>query len=218
MEKRYAFRPGVMLTLALVCAGLILGLCAPAGRAAETEAPQASVTTDAPLELPIRENPVAAAGRTADSDEFYVIRADGTLIESGDYAGYGARDTGDGFTFNRTWEVMGNVAAVYASEESVVLAVDREGTLWLVEGAVEGRWIKSLLPDFTWNDTVWPVKLLENVAMASADRHHAVILKRDGTLWVAGRDTYGAPWLDKEGSEELYFLQVMDNVIWADTT
>lgn len=207
-KKRRGFRVKTIVSPVCVCIVLTLGLILTGWAA------------DGPLELPVRENPVAASGGTGEADGFYVIRADGMLIESEPYTGYGARDTGDGFTFNRTREVMGNAAAVYASEESAVLAVDREGGLWYVDRGEGSGWIKAILPDFTESheDCFEPVKLLENVAMASADRSHAVILKRDGTLWVAGSDTCGAPWLDKEGNEDLYFLQVMDNVIWADTT
>lgn len=217
-KKRCGFRWKTTLCLlsACVCAALVLGLGTPAVCAAEAKPTQTGGTADAPLELPIRENPVAALG-----DKFYVIRSDGTLIESEDYAGYGARDTGDGFTFNRTREVMGNAAAVYAFEESAALAVDREGGLWYVRWGGGDSWIRAILPDFTqhYDDYPKPLKLLENVAMASADSCHAVILKRDGTLWVAGSNKNGAPWLDKEdGNEDFYFTRIMDSVIWADTT
>lgn len=192
-----------------VCAALALGLGLTAYAAQVTEpSPQ---TTEL---LPIRENPVATLG-----DKFYVIRSDGTLIESFDE--YGKRDTGDGFTFNQTREVMDNTAAVYASEESSVLAVDWEGGLWYVRWGRGDSWIRAILPDFTqhYDDYPKPLKLLENVAMASADGYHAVILKRDGTLWVAGSNKYGAPWLDKEDdNDDFYFTQIMDNVIWVDIT
>lgn len=194
-----------------VCAALALGLGLTAYAAQVTEpSPQTAEL------LPIRENPVAVGGDRS-SDSFYVIRADGTLIES--FSGYGERNTGSGFTFNQTREVMGNAAAVYANDESAVLAVDREGTFWYVGNALYAWWIKAVLPDFdmgVYEDHPEPVKLLEDVAMVSADREHAVILKRDSTLWVAGYDKYGAPWLGMEGNDNPYFLQVMDNVVWAD--
>lgn len=195
-----------------VCAALALGLGLTAYAAQVTElSPQITEL------LPVRENPVAVGGDRS-SDSFYVIRADGTLIES--FSGYGERNTGSGFTFNQTREVMGNVAAVYSSEESAVLAVDREGTLWFVDRGEDDWWLKALWPDFTsiYDDHPEPIKLLEHVAMAAPLRHHVVILKRDGTLWVAGYDTYGAPWLGKEGNQDPYFLQVMDNVIWTDAS
>lgn len=199
-----------LLALGFVCAcaALALGLTGYAAQAPEPSLAEL---------LPVWENPLATRG-TGGTDKFYVIQADGTLIES--FSGYGERDTGSGFTFNQTREVMGNTAAVYSSEESAVLAVDRDGTLWLVDRGVENWWLKALQPDFTstYDDHPEPVRLLEDVAMAAPLRHHAVILKRDGALWVAGYDSYGAPWLGKEGNDDPYFFQVMDNVVWADAS
>lgn len=116
-----------------------LGLIAYAARANERSPQTAEL-------LSVQENPLATRG-SAGADEYYVIRADGMLVKS--FAGYGERDTGSGFTFNQTREVMGNVAAVYSSEESAVLAVDREGTLWFVDRGEDDWWLKALWPDFT---------------------------------------------------------------------
>lgn len=216
-KKRYGAASRIAGVLALVSC-LMFGVCAPAGYAAgPDDAPAPLEGEDGTLMLPIRENPLAARG-SAGSDEFYVIRADGTLVKS--FSGYGERDTGSGFTFNQTRVVMDNAAAVYSSEESAVLAVDREGTLWFVDWGYDDWWLKALRPDSTsmYDDHPEPVKLLDGVAMVAPLRHHAVILKRDGTLWVAGYDSYGAPWLGKEGIDDPYFIQVMDNVVWADAS
>lgn len=192
MKKQFGILTRTAAALAAVCAYIILalGLGTLTGYAA-----------DKPLELPIYENPVAAG-----SGGYFVIREDGTLISSA-------------FSFNSPKERMENVAAVYTHEEGAVLVVDRDGTLWSL-GTYPSSGLESLYPESHEGNE--PLKLLEGVSMAAVDPYHTVILKRDGTLWVAGRDKYGAPWLAPEQSEpgygESYFVQVMDHVIWADTT
>lgn len=217
MVKKFSILTTLMTTLAIACAYILLGLALAAftGYAAEPEdtAPpwHISVKETAPLNLPIRENPVAAGA----NDDYYVIRANGTLIES--TYGYDSRPTGSGFSFNRITEVMDNTAAVY-SYGSGILIVNRDGSLWSrgVPYYFEG------LVSEEEKGTYEPHKLLEDVSMVSADQFHAIILKRDGTLWVAGYDEYGAPWLNQEhpGSRrgDPYFVKVMDHVIWAEAS
>ncbi len=153
------------------------------------------------LKLPIQMNPLAAGYA-----DYYVIRADGTLIHSSEY----------GLGFNHTRELLSNTAAVY-TDGRTLLAVDQDGTLWSFNMV---KWLHGIRPDVPWDydiDKDGPIKVMEDVSMAAVDNSHLVALKRDGTVWVAGTDFYGAPWLsDEQHPHGSYFVQIMDNVIWVD--
>lgn len=205
MKKLHGILIAVMILLSLICTLYPLpGYAAEAGRNPPSQPSGGAEHTTFPL--PIRENPVAAG------DGCYVILADGTLIHSD-------------FPFNRTRTLMKNAAAVYTHDEGPVVAVDRDGTLWCVYRDVWSNWLDLFRPDLPNEDGNWekPVKLMEDVAMAAVDRFHGVILKRDGSLWIAAQKQYCKPWLEADGEEEsgspFYALvKVMDNVIWADAS
>ena len=176
MKRNHNILRGMAASITAMCACMVLtlSLCTPTGYAAE-----------APLTLPVRENPVAAGG------SYYVILADGTLVQAD-------------FAFNRTEVLMENAAAVYTHDEGPVVAVDRDGTLWCLYMGSWGGWLEAFRPDLPYENGNWDglVKLMEDVAMAAVDPFHGVVLKRDGTLWVAGGEKYCGPWLEEEGDGE----------------
>lgn len=177
-------------------AALMLALCVCGAAAQEADVP------DTPL--PIVKSPLAVGWQ-----DCYAIRSDGTLIA------WGSQEFG-GFEeyvpFEKARELLKNAAAVYTSGRGATVAVDTDGVLWAFNTAQFNDTVSGV--DFDWErDGMKPVRIMDNVAMAAMDQFRTVILKRDGTLWVNGTASFGAPWLHKTGN---YLVKIMDNVIWTD--
>ncbi len=139
----------------------------------------------------------------------YAIRPDGALIT------WGSQEFGgflEDVPFEKARELMKNAAAVYTSSRGATLVIDNDGGLWAFNTTQFNDTVPGV--DYQWErDGMKPVKVMDNVAMAAMDQFHSVILKRDGTLWVNGWGSFGAPWLHKTGN---YLVKIMDNVIWTD--
>lgn len=116
--------------------------------------------------------------------------------------------------FSDAAELMPNAAAVYTSGRGATLAVDKDGGLWAFNTAQFNETIPGVNADVD-KDRMKPVKLMDGVAMAAIDQFHTLILMRDGTLWVEGFASFGAPWLGQTGA---YLTKVTDDVIWVDLT
>ncbi len=181
-------------TMPILCAlALFATLCALPAAAAK-----------APLEVPVAKSPLAVGWQ-----DYYAIRSDGTLITWGSQEFGGFEET---VPFEQARELMTNAAAVYTSGRGATLAIDNDGGLWAFNTSQFNDTVPGV--DYQWErDEMKPVKIMDNVAMAAMDQFHSVILKQDGTLWVNGWGSFGAPWLHKTGN---YLVQIMDNVIWTD--
>lgn len=181
-------------SISILCAlALFAALCALPASAAQ-----------APLELPVVKSPLAVGWQ-----DCYAIRSDGTLIT------WGSQEFG-GFSedvpFEQARELMKNAAAVYTSGRGATLAIDKDGGLWAFNTSQFNDTVPGV--DYQWErDEMKPVKIMDGVAMAAMDQFHSVILKQDGTLWVNGLGSFGAPWLHKTG---YYLVKIMDNAIWTD--
>lgn len=192
---------------------LMLVLCACGTAAQRPAAPAAgparagtalAVSAGGGKALPIVKSPLAVGWQ-----DYYAIRQDGTLIA------WGSQEFG-GFEeyvpFEKARELMKNAAAVYTSGRGATVAIDDDGVLWAFNTAQFNDTVPGV--DYDWErDGMKPVRIMDNVVMAAMDQFRTVILKRDGTLWVNGTGSFGAPWLHKTGN---YLVKIMDNVIWTD--
>lgn len=182
---------------------ILSALCALAILAALLH-PLSASAAPAELEVPIVKSPLAVGFQ-----DYYAIRSDGALITWGsqEFGGFG-----EDVPFEQARELMTNAAAVYTSGRGATLVIDNDGGLWAFNTSQFNDTVPGV--DYQWErDGMKPVKIMDNVAMAAMDQFHSVILKRDGTLWVNGWGSFGAPWLHKTGN---YLVQIMDNVIWTD--
>lgn len=159
----------------------------------------------AELKLPVREQPVAAG-----YSDFYAIRADGTLITWGapEFGG-----DGQDLPFEQARELLPNAVAVYTSGRGATFAIDKEGGLYGINTGTDR--FSPVLQRVTADpdDPMKPVKLAHGVSMVSVAGFHTLVVRQNGELWVQGWDSFGAPWLEKNGSS--YYEKVMDNVTWA---
>lgn len=162
----------------------------------------------AELKLPVREQPVAAG-----YSDFYAIRADGMLIAWGapEFGGDGKDPS-----FEQARELLPNAAAVYTSGRGATFAIDKEGGLYGINTGTDR--FSPVLQRVTADpdDPMKPVKLAHGVSMVSVAGFHTLVVRQNGELWVQGWDSFGAPWLEKNGSS--YYEKVMDNVTWAQAT
>lgn len=178
---------------------------------------------DAPAAVPVRAGTALAAPADNSSkalsivksplavgwQDYYAIRQDGTLIAWGqpEFGGFNEE-----VTFEKPRELLKNAAAVYTSGRGATVAIDNGGVLWAFNTAQFNDTVPGV--DYDWErDGMKPVRIMDNVAMAAMDQFRTVILKQDGTLWVNGLGSFGAPWLHKTGN---YLVKIMDNVIWTD--
>ncbi|MDV6378755.1 Ig-like domain-containing protein [Sporosarcina sp. GW1-11] len=94
-----------------------------------------------------------------------------------------------GFTSNP--DTIGPVGMVDISAgESHVLAVDSSGKVWAWGYNAYGQ-LGRATPGSRFSTTPVQVVGLDNVASVAAGKDHSVALKKDGTVWAWGRDTYG---------------------------
>lgn len=194
---------------------LMLVLCACGTAAQRTDAPAAAparacnalaLSAGSSTALPIVKSPLAVGWQ-----DYYAIRQDGTLIAWGQ-SEFGGFD--EEVTFENPRELMKNAAAVYTSGRGATVAIDNDGVLWAFNTAQFNDTVPGV--DYDWErDGMKPIRVMDNVAMAAMDQFHTMILKRDGTLWVNGTGSFGAPWLHKT-NYGYYLGKVMDNVIWTD--
>lgn len=185
---------------------LMLALC-PCGAAAQgTPAPALAAASGSQDTIPIVKSPLAVGWQ-----DYYAIRQDGTLIAWGqpEFGGFDEE-----VTFEKPRELLKNAAAVYTSGRGATVAIDNDGVLWAFNTAQFNDTVPGV--DYDWErDGMKPIKIMDNVAMAAMDQFHTMILKRDGTLWVNGTGSFGAPWLHKT-NYGYYLVKIMDNVIWTD--
>ena len=156
--------------------------------------------------LPIVKSPLAVGWQ-----DYYAIRQDGTLVAWGqpEFGGFDEE-----VTFEKPRELLKNAAAVYTGGRGATVAIDNDGVLWAINTAQFNDTVPGV--DYDWErDGMKPVRIMDNVAMAAMDQFRTVILKRDGTLWVNGTGSFGAPWLHQT-NYGYYLVKIMDNVIWTD--
>ena len=126
------------------------------------------------------------------------LKSDGTVWAAG-YNGYG--QLGDGTTTQRNNPVqvvnadgtgLSGVVGISAGFNHTVY-LKGDGTVWAVGSNTYGK-----LEDGTTTDSSNPVQVtsadgtgLSGVVGILAARNHTVYLKSDGTVWAAGRNTYG---------------------------
>lgn len=197
MKKRSGILPTLLAALCAVC--VLAAFVAPPSALTAWAAQE-------PLAVPTRKAPLAVGYQ-----DYYAIRADGVLVSWGiqEFGGFGEE-----VPFEKARELMPDAVAVYTSGRGAVLAVDSAGSLWAINSAQFNDTVPGVRADME-KDPMEPVKVMDGVAMAAAGQNHSLILKRDGTLWVNGMGSFGAPWLEETGS---YLVQVMEDVIWADVT
>ncbi|AEC02609.1 fimbrillin family protein [Parasphaerochaeta coccoides] len=116
-----------------------------------------------------------------------ILKKDGTLWATGDNE-FG--QVGDKTMTTKTTPVrMGlDVAAVSAGATHTMI-LKKDGTLWAT-----GRNYSGQLGDDTRTDRRMPVLVMSigsDVAAVSAGATHTMILKKDGTLWATGDNSYG---------------------------
>lgn len=168
---------------------------------AESQIP--AITTPEPLQLPVRENPLAVGFQ-----DYYAVRADGMLMAWGsqEFGGFGEE-----VSFSAAVELLPNTAAVYTSGRGATLAIDRNGGLWAINTTQFNETIPGIEADMDKNP-MEPVKVMDGVSMVAMDQFQSLILMQNGELWVNGWHSFGAPWLNRMDS---YFVKLMDSVIWA---
>lgn len=186
--------------LAATLAAVLLLSAAAVCAFGRSKAPERDGEAEATFPLAIREHLVAGG-----ASDYYAVREDGTLVM------WGEPDSGQITVSTEPIELMQNVAAVYAGPRSAVLAVDRDGGLWSVNHAFRGG--DAFDPEEPMKP--YQVEGVDQVAMASVGQFHSLVLMQDGALWVDGFGSFGAPWLQQKGN---YFVQVMENVIWAEVS
>lgn len=164
--------------------------------------PMASLTPEPNL-LPIVSVPVAAG-----SKDYYVIRNDGTLIM------WGTPDYGylSNIPAHDPVILLENAASVSAGPSGVVMAIDKNGTLW---GLNMPEYYIAINPAADINSPEKPVRLMEGVSMVSCGQFHSLILKQDGTLWTYCVNNYGIPSEEHTITAEQRLVKIMDDVIFT---
>lgn len=148
--------------------------------------------------LSIRTNRLAAA-----TNDFYVIREDGTLIMWGRPEGVYEGSSLSNVSIDSPVELMDNGVFVAANFYGGVYAIDKNGTLWGL----------GLLADPDAPNE--PLRIMDDVAMVSAGQYQDLILKRDGTLWYRGVSPSSFPVLETQVIHGESYYHILDNVIYA---
>jgi len=145
----------------------------------------------------------------------YAVTNDGTLwdVARGYYI-----ITGDGrlvwITEHRTPNnVMNNVTAVSVGENHAV-AIRTDGSLWAWGGNFVGQLGDGSGDDGTSIPPELAVKVMDNVAMVSAGRHHTMALQTDGSLWAWGWNQFGQLG-DGTAIDRCSPVRIMENVTYV---
>ena len=173
-------------------------------RREESEAPEVPEELVKEVLLPIYPHTMAAG-----STDLYAVTREGALLM------WGAPE----FTHGLCGGVPGgepvvlrqeNVVSVYCGIRGTVMFIDREGTLWQLDGKENPH------------EPVW---VMDDVAMVSIKWNYGYILKRDGTLWHWGGPEgfpgfYNYRWADPDDPERPAqwdtLTKIMDNVVWVE--
>ena len=165
MRTSQKWRLGTLLLLGPLIA-LLLSSCTPRSPLDETPIPIG--TTEPSMEVPAPVTPPAVP-LACGSETYFAIRKDGTLIGWGNNENgtLGGSDLHIPVTEPR--EIMTDIRAV-SSGQWVTLMIDKENTLW----GIGMDYFGHLGPD---EDKQQPVRLMEDVVMASTSAWHCLALR-----------------------------------------
>ncbi|AEC02728.1 fimbrillin family protein [Parasphaerochaeta coccoides] len=167
---------------------------------------------------PVKVTSMGAAVKAVSAGSYHtmILKKDGTLWATG-RNNYG--QLGDGTTDSKGMPVqvkasttpndfMTDVEAVSTGVYHTMI-LKKDGTLWATGYNEYGQ-----LGDGTSNDRSTPVQVLSmgaDVAAVSAGENHTMILKKDGTLWATGQNTYGQLGDSDSGTNKNTPVQVKDD-------
>ncbi|MCY9667207.1 hypothetical protein M5X11_20095 [Paenibacillus alginolyticus] len=119
----------------------------------------------------------------------FVIRTDGTLWKWGSIGGSSSAR-----------KIMDNAVAVSAGKQGAGAAIKEDGTLWTWGFNEYGA-----VGNDTTTDSLFPVRVLNDVVAAGAGNNCTIAAKSDGTLWVWGTNEGGILGNGGRSNSEHYF-------------
>ncbi|AEC01302.1 fimbrillin family protein [Parasphaerochaeta coccoides] len=114
---------------------------------------------------------------------------------------------------------MGYDVAAVSSRDRHTMILKKDGTLWATGYNLNGQLGDGTLGDYADKSTPVQVKddtngsgVMTDVAAVSAGSFHTLILKKDGTLWATGNNTYGQLGIGATPTQTGIPVQVMTDV------
>ena len=139
-----------------------------------------------------------------------VVKKDGSLWVTGrnDYG-----QLGDGTTEDKhSWvKIMDDVEQVTFGYYHTGI-IKKDGSLWMAGNNGNGQSGPITYADYIPEKVLSPQKVMDDVIQVSCGEHHTGILKKDGSLWMAGRNDVGQQG-DGQTNSNISPVKIMDGVL-----